>query len=325
MRAIVQERFGSPDVLAVRDVDVPSVGPHDVRVRVQAASLHRGDAHVMRGQPYPIRLTGLGLLRPKRTIPGSDVAGRIDAVGDRVTRFAVGDAVFGWCAGALAEYACAHEDNFVPKPVGLTFGEAAAVPVSAFAALQGLRGGRIEAGQRVLVIGASGGVGTFAVQLAKVFETEVTGVCGPGNVELVRSLGADHVIDHTQEDFARNGRRYDLILDAVGHRSLATCRRALTPSGTCVLVGAPTGRWLKGLGRPVAALVLSRMVRQELRPLMAKENRADLVALVRLLEAERLSPVVGRRFDLTETTAAFRHLETGHAQGKLVVAISGER
>jgi NADPH:quinone reductase-like Zn-dependent oxidoreductase len=325
MKAIARTRYGSPDVLELEEVPKPRVGPLEVRVAVHAAGIHPGDVHLLRGRPYPIRLTGLGLFRPKHAIPGTDVAGRVDAVGERVTRHAVGDHVFGWCDGAFAEYASAPEDNLVSMPPRLTFEQAAAVPVSAVTALQALRdSGGVSAGQHVIVVGASGGVGTFAVQLAKGLGAEVTGVCSSRNVELLGSLGADHVVDYTQHDFAANGRRYDVLLDLAGRRSLAACRRALQPDGTYVFVGAPSGRF-KGLGRPLAAVALSPFVSQALRMLVSAPNRADLTALAELIDAGTLMPVVGRHYELSETPAALRQVEAGHTRGKGVITIAGDR
>jgi NADPH:quinone reductase-like Zn-dependent oxidoreductase len=255
MQAIVQDRYGSADVLRLRDIDTPEIGDGDVLVRVHAASVHIGDWHVMTGLPYLLRIVGFGLRSPKARVRGMDVAGKVEAVGKRVARFQAGDEVFGTCDGAFAEYACAREDRLAPKPANLTFQQAAAVPTSAFAALQALRDkGGIQAGQKVLIVGASGGVGIFAVQIAKAFGAEVTGVCSTAKVDLVRSIGADRLIDYTREDFTRSGQRYDLILEMGGRRSLARIRSALAPRGTLVLVGGEgvvsgLAAWIAGFER----------------------------------------------------------------------------
>ena len=257
MKAIVQDRYGSPDVLELRDIDKPVVKDDEVLVRVHAASVHVGDLVLVRGVPYIARMA-VGLRKPKNRVPGTDIAGTVEAVGKNVTQVRPGDEVFGWCTGAFAEYACAGEDHFVPKPANLTFEQAAAVPTSASTALQALRDqGKVQPGQKVLINGASGGVGTFAVQIAKAFGAEVTGVCSTRNVDMVRSIGADHVIDYTQEDFTQSGQRYDLILDNVGNRSLSDCRRALPPRGTYVLVGGSSvvgSGWLVAQGALVVAV-----------------------------------------------------------------------
>ena len=325
MKAIVQDTYGSTDVLKFADIDRPVPTDNQVLVRVHAAGLHRGDWHVMTGLPYLIRLVvpSLGLRRPKVRVRGMDVAGTVEAVGTQVTRFQPGDAVFGWCAGSFAEYASVPEDQLAAKPDTLSFEQAAVVPISGFAALQGLRDvGEIQAGQRVLVIGAAGGVGSFAVQLAKAFGAQVTGVASTSQLELVRSIGADEVIDYTRADITDGTRQWDLILDTAGHRSLSQLRRALTPKGTLVIVGSEgRGRWLGGFDRSLRAPLLSRFVSQRLRMLASKPRQDDLVVLGELIEAGKLTPVIDRTYPLSEVPEAIRQLEQGHARGKLVITV----
>jgi NADPH:quinone reductase-like Zn-dependent oxidoreductase len=325
MKAIVQDAYGSADVLELRDIDQPVPKDNEVLVQVHAAGLHRGDWHVMTGLPYLIRLVvpDLGLRKPKVRLRGMDVAGRVEAVGSNVTRFQPGDAVFGWCDGSFAEYAAAPEDNLAPKPANLTFEQAAAVPTSAFAALQGLRdSGQVQAGQEVLIIRAAGAVGLFAVQLAKAFGAEVTGVGSTTQVDLVRSIGADDVIDYTREDVTDGRRHWDLVLDTAGHRSLSQLRRALTPKGTLVIVGSEgRGRWLGGFDRSLRAPVLSRFVSQRLRMLASKPRQEDLQTLRELIEAGKLTPVIGQTYPLGEVREAIRALEAGHTRGKLVITV----
>jgi NADPH:quinone reductase-like Zn-dependent oxidoreductase len=295
-----------------------------VLVRVHAAGVDRGVWHLMTGRPYLMRLAGYGLRTPKNPVPGMDVAGVVDAVGKDVTRFQPGDEVFGIGKGSFAEYARVLEDKLAPKPANLTFEQAAAVPISASTALQAVRDhGHVQPGQKVLVIGASGGVGTFAVQLAKAFGTHVTGVCSTAKVDLVRSIGADHVIDYTREDFADGGQRYDLILDIGGNRSLSHLRRAMTPRGTLLLVGGEGGgRWIGGtVAGLVRALAISPFVRQTLRPSMTREHYEELLALTELIEAGTITPVIDRTYPLSEAPEAIRYLEAGHAQGKLVITV----
>ncbi len=324
MKAILQERYGSPDVLELRDIDQPVVGDGDVLVRVHAAGVDPGVWHLMTGLPYLVRLA-LGFRAPRSRVRGMAVSGRVEAVGKKVTRFRPGDDVFGSCDGSFAEYACAREDKLAPKPANLTFEQAAAVPISAVTALQGLRDkGRVQPGQKVLVIGAGRGVGTFAVQLAKAFGTEVTGVCSTAKQDLVRSIGADDVIDYTRDDFADRARHYDLILDTAGQRSLSSLRRALTRRGTLVIVGGEGGgRWFGGLGRQLGALVLSPFVRQRLLGLISIERSEDLQTLRELIEAGKVTPVIDRTFPLSESADAIRYLEKGHACGKVVVSVLG--
>jgi NADPH:quinone reductase-like Zn-dependent oxidoreductase len=297
-----------------------------VLVRVRAAGLHIGDWHVMTGLPYVLRVLGFGLRAPKVRIRGMDVAGTVGAVGKNVTQFRAGDDVFGTCEGAFAEYACAPEDNLAPKPGNLTFEQAAAVPTSSFAALQALRDtGEIRSEQKILIIGASGGVGMFAVQIAKSFGAEVTGVCSTTKLEMVRALGADHLIDYNAGDFIRSGQHYDLILEMGGSRSVSDLRRALTPNGTIVLVGSESGgRWLGGIDRWIHALMLSPLVRHKLRPLATKPNKKDLLFIRELVEAGKLSPVIDGTFPLSEVPEAFRYLTTGRARGKIVITVKSD-
>jgi len=325
MKAIVQDAYGSADVLELRDIDQPVPKDNEVLVQVHAAGLHRGDWHVMTGLPYLIRVVvpTLGLRGPKVPVLGMDVAGHVEAVGSNVTRFQPGDEVFGWCDGSFAEYACAPEDQLAPKPANLSFEQAAAVPISGFAALQGVRNqGEVQAGQKVLIIGAAGAVGSFAVQLAKAFGAEVTGVCSTTQVDLVRSIGADDVIDYTREDVTDGTRHWDLILDTAGRRSLSQLRRALTPKGTLVIVGGEGGgRWMGGFTRNLRAPLLSRFVGQRLRMLASKENQEDLQTLRELIEAGKLTPLIGRTYPLREVPEAIRHLEAGHTRGKIVITV----
>ena len=321
MQAIVHSRYGPPDALELKDIDTPVVTDDQVLVRVHAAAVGKGDWLTVQGLPYVARLR-YGLPNPKHPVPGFDVAGRIEAVGSHVTQLQPGAAVFGWCDGAFAEYASVPQDQLVGKPANLTFEQAAAVPISGFAALQALRDtGGVQPGQRVVVIGASGGVGSFAVQLAKAFGAEVTGVCSTKSLEMVRALGADQVIDYTQEDFTRTGQRYDLILEMAGNRSLADLRRALTPKGTLVLVGGSGGRWLMGTGSTLRAVLVSPFVGQRLRSFLSKPRGADLVVLKELIEAGKLTPVIDRTFPLREAPAAIGYVGERSTQGKTVITM----
>ena len=323
MKAIVQDRFGPADGLELRDIETPEIGATEVLVRVHAAGVDRGVWHVMTGLPYPIRLAGYGFRAPKHGVPGTDLAGVVTAVDADVTRFAPGDEVFGTGIGTYAEYARAREDQLTAKPTTLTFEQAAALPASGVTALQALRDrGAVQPGQHVLVIGASGGVGTFAVQLAKAFGAEVTGVCSTTKTDLVRSLGADHVFDYSLEDFTATGTRYDLILDIGGNTSLSRLRQALTPKGTLVIVGGETsGKWLGGTDRQVRAMVLSMFVSQKLGTFIAAVKQEDLLVLAQLAESGQLTPAVDRTFSLDEAPKAIRHLDEGHARGKVVVTV----
>lgn len=321
MKAIVHDAYGSPDLLELRDIDPPAHAEDEVLVRVRAAGLHVGDCFALRGSPFPVRLM-TGLRRPKYGVPGFDLAGTVEAVGKRVTKFHPGDEVFGACEGSCAEVARAKAGQLAPRPAKLSFEEAAALPTSGLAALHGLRdAGKLQAGQKVLINGASGGVGTFAVQIARSVGAEVTGVCGPANVELVRSLGADHVIDYTRDDFTRGAERYDLILDNVENRSLAECRRALARNGTLVLNSGTGARGIAMLIRLVKPLVLSPFGRQKLCRYLSTPNQDDLVALKTLVESGKLRPVVGRTYPLSGTAEALRYVESGHARGKVVIAV----
>jgi NADPH:quinone reductase-like Zn-dependent oxidoreductase len=321
VKAIVQTKYGSPDVLELRDVDKPLVKDDRVLVRVHAAAVNIGDWHLMRGIPYVMRIA-TGPLKPRREIPGLDIAGQVESVGPDVQQLRPGDEVFGWCKGAFAEYVCTPEENLLPTPANLTLEQSAAVGDSAFTALAAVRDqGKVQPGQRVLINGASGGVGTFAVQIAKSFGAHVTGVCSTRNTDLVRSLGADEVIDYTSEDFTQSGERYDVMLDLVSTRSLSDCRRVLTPRGTYVLVGdADMGRWF-GLARQIKALSLSPFVRQRMRVFIATHNRQDLAVLRDLAEAGRIAPVIDSRYALSDVPEALRHQGEGHAQGKIVIAM----
>ncbi len=322
MKAIVHERYGPPqDVLELQEIGTPTPGDGEVLVRVRASGVAIGDWLTMRGLPYVARMS-YGLFKPKHSVAGFEVAGHVEAIGSNVERFRPGDEVFGSCRGALAEYVSVAEDALAPKPANLTFDQAAAVPISAFAALQALRDtGRIRQGQRVLIIGASGGVGTFAVQIAKAFGAEVTGVCSTGNVDLVRSIGADDVIDYTRKDFTRGGRRYDLILDTAGNRPLSDLRRALTPTGTLVIVGGSGGPWFMGIGRTFRAFALSPFVRQRLRPFFSKATKEDLLALKDLIEAGKLTPVIDRTYRLSEAPEAIGYVGERHTHGKTVITV----
>jgi len=316
MKAIIQKEYGSPDVFELKELDKPVVKDDDVMVRVHAAALHAGDYFVMRGDPYLVRMVA-GWPKPKNYVPGFDVAGHVEAVGKNVKHFQPGDEVYGTCKGACAEYVCAGENNFLPKPTNLTLEQAAAVPTSALTALCGLRdAGRVQPGQKVLINGASGGVGTFAVQIAKAFGAEVTGVCSTRNVDMVQSIGADHVIDYTQEDFTQSGQRYDLILDQVANHSLSDCRRVLTPQGIHIPNSGHSG-----MGYVVKAFVVSLFVRQQGRPFIVPQNNEDLVVLKELIEAGKVTPVIDRMYPLSETPEAFRYLDEGHARGKVVITL----
>ena len=322
MRAIVQDHYGeTAEVLRLEEIDRPQIGDDDVLVRVRAASVHIGDWHVMSGLPYLLRVVGFGFRAPKVRVRGMDVAGTVEAVGHNVTRFQAGDEVFGTSNGSFAEYASASEDTLALKPANLTFRQAAAVPTSAVAALQALRdAGGIKADQQVLLVGASGGVGLFAVQIAKSFGAEVTGVCSTTKVDLVRSLGADHVIDHTQEDFTQSGQQYDLILVMGGNQSLSQLKRVLRPGGTLVPVGTEQGnRWVGGKAW-IQAMLLSRLKRH-LRPLASEPNQADLQFVTELIEAGKITPVIDRTFPLSEVPDAIRYLHAGKARGKIAITV----
>ena len=322
MKAVVQRRYGPPEMLEYTDVGRPVVGDGDVLVGVRAASVHPGDYFVMTGMPSIVRLA-FGLRRPRSPIPGRDVAGVVEAVGAAVTDLQPGDEVFGWSTtGTLAEYACVPADQLVRKPDRLTMAQAAAVPTSAITALQALRDiAHVQPGHTVLVTGASGGVGTFAVQIAKALGADVTGVCSTRNVDLVRSLGADHVIDYSKTDFTRTQKRYDVILDNVEAQPLATVRRALTPTGTLIPNSGRGGRWLGPLGRIITARVLSGFTRQHLKPFLSVEKRQDLLTLADLLTTGQVTPLIDRTYPLEQAADALRYVGAGHTRGKVVITI----
>src|SRR6266568_2215690 len=320
MKAIVYTQYGSPDVLQLKEVEKPAPNDGEILVKIHAASANPLDWHLMRASPFFVRLEG-GLRKPKDPRLGADIAGRVEAVGNNVTQFQPGDEVFGAWTGSFAEYASVPENRVALKPTKSSFEEAAAIPVAAITALQGLRDkGQIQSGQKVLVNGASGGVGTFAVQIAKSFGTEVTGVCSTRNVDMVRSIGADHVIDYTQADFTKNGQRYDLIFDAVGNRSVSDYKRALSPNGICAVAGFTTlphlfqvlvlGSWVSRTGSKKIGQMET-----------ANPNKKDLLFIKELLEAGKVVPVIDRTYPLSEVPEAIRYLEEGHAQGKVVITV----
>jgi len=320
MKAITYHRYGSPDVLEYEDIEKPAPGDNEVLIKVRAASVNPFDWHFMRGSPYFLRIVA-GLRKPKMTRLGVDVAGQVEAVGRNVTQFKPGDEVFGVCREAFAEYARTSESSLVMKPGNVTFEQAASVPVAAITALQGLRDkGHIQRGQTVLINGAAGGVGTFAVQIAKSFGADVTGVCSTRNVEMVRSIGADRVIDYTQQDFAKGTQRYDLIFDLVATRSLRAYRRVLNPNGTCVIAGGPT-KVLAILTSAFEVLVLSRFVSRKFAMFVAKPSKEDLTLLGELIEARKVTPVIDRHYRLSEVPQAMRYMEEGHARGKVVITV----
>jgi NADPH:quinone reductase-like Zn-dependent oxidoreductase len=327
MKAIVQEAYGSPDVLEFRDIDKPAIGANDVLVRVRAAGVNPADWAIVGGLPYIARpLYGMG--KPKNPVRGTDVAGEVEAVGASVTRFRPGDEVFGWSGhlgGAFAEYASVSEDALVTKPAKLTFEQAAAVPMAGTVALLAVRDhGKVQAGQKVLINGASGGIGSFAVQIAKSLGAEVTGVCSTRNMDLVRSIGADHVIDYTKVDFTRTGQRYDFILDNVANRSLSDLRRALTPKGTLVPNGGGFDhRWMASGGRLIRAKVSFAFVSQSVRTFIASSKQQNLLVLKELIEAGKIRPVIDRTYALSETPQAIGYVGQGHARGKVVITVKG--
>jgi NADPH:quinone reductase-like Zn-dependent oxidoreductase len=322
VEAIVQDRYGQPaEVLALQAIDRPVIGNGEVLVGVVAASINIGDCHMVRGVPYIMRPV-FGLRGPRKRVPGVDFAGKVEEVGPNVTSFEPGDEVFGWGSGAFAECVRVEIDNLAPKPTNLTLEQAAAVGVSAQTALQALRDhGKVRPGQSVLVNGASGGVGTYAVQIAKALGAEVTGVCSTRNLEMVASIGADHVIDYTQDDFTHGEQRYDFILDNVGNHSLSDTRRALAADGTLLSNGAPVRGWIGGVDRVALTLVQSLFVRQQLRPFVSSSNKADLAVLKELVEAGKVTPVIDRTYPLNETAAAIQHVREGHAQGKTIITV----
>jgi NADPH:quinone reductase-like Zn-dependent oxidoreductase len=326
MKAMVQDRFGPPGVLRLADIDLPEIGPGDVLVGVCAAGLNPYDWHMLRGDPLIARLIpgAVGLIRPKYRVAGLDAAGVVEAVGADVRGLSAGDEVLGFCPGAFAEYARAEAGKVVPKPASLTFEQAAAIPIAATTALRGIREvGRVRAGHRVLVNGAAGGVGSFAVQIAAALDAKVTGVCSTRNADLVRSLGAAQVIDYTTDDFTREPDRYDVILDNVGNQPLSRLRRALAPAGILVLnAGGSPGQVVGPLGAMARAAVVDRFVRQRLRLLPTREDRAELAAITVLIENGKLTPVVDRTYPLADTAEGLRHVEGGHARGKVVITVA---
>ncbi len=321
MKAIVYHNYGSPDVLKLEEVPKPTPKDEEVLIRIRAASVNPLDWHYMEGTPYVVR-TMSGLRKPKVTRLGVDLAGQVEAVGKNVTQFRPGDEVFGAGRGAFAEYGCANENKLALKPANTSFEAAAAAPVAALTALQGLRDkGRIQSGQKVLINGAGGGVGTFAVQIARSYGTEVTGVTSTQNLDMVRSIGADHVIDYTQEDFTKSGQRYDLILDCFANHSLFACRRVLNPKGKYIVVGGPIGSMFGLLAGWISALVLSRLVSQKFITFIAKLSKEDLTIIRDLMQAGKVTPVIDRRYPLSEVPDAIRYLEEGHARGKVVITM----
>jgi NADPH:quinone reductase-like Zn-dependent oxidoreductase len=324
MRAVTQDRYGSAEVLHHATIARPATGDKDVLIRVRAAGLHIGDWHLMTGKPYLMRIMGFGLRAPKARVRGTDVAGTVVAVGAHVTGVQAGDEVFGTCDGSFAEYATARPDALAPKPANLSYEQAAAVPTSAATALAAVRdAGHVTAGQRVLIIGASGGVGLFAVQIAKALGAEVTGVCSTTKTALVRSAGADHVIDYTRKDINSRAHRYDVIIDMGGNRPLSQLRRSLSPRGTLVLVGGEGGgRWIgSAMGRSLRALMLSPFVKQELRMVLATVKRPALQALSQLIDAGQVTPIIDTTYPLGDAPDAIRRLCTGQAHGKLAIQI----
>jgi NADPH:quinone reductase-like Zn-dependent oxidoreductase len=324
MQAIIQDRYGeAADVLRLAEIGRPVIGDGEVLLRVHAAGLDRGVWHLMTGLPYPVRLAGYGVRAPKTRVRGREVAGRVEAIGTDVTTFQVGDEVFGIAEGAFAGYACAKPGKLAHRPESLTAVQAAAVSVSALTALQAVRDhGHVQAGQKVLVIGASGGVGTFAVQIAKAYGAEVTGMCSAQKMDLVGSIGADHVIDYARADITAGAHRYDVIIDTGGNRPLRQLRAALTSRGTLVIVGGETGgRWLGGFDRSLRAPVLSRFARQQLATVMCSENASDLLVLAEHIESGTVTPVIDKTYPLSQVPDAIRYMQEGHARGKVVITI----
>jgi NADPH:quinone reductase-like Zn-dependent oxidoreductase len=328
MKAAIYTRYGPPDVVQMAEVEKPVPRDDEVLIRVRAAAVNPYDWHFMRGEPYPVRIAAGGLRKPKDSRLGADVAGEIEAAGRNITQFKPGDAVFGSCKGAFAEYACASESNLGMKPDNVTFEQAASVPIAAFTALQGLRrggltkDGKIQPGQKVLINGAAGGVGTFAVQIAKSFGADVTGVCSTRNVEMVRSIGADQVVDYTQEDFTKSARRYDVVLDCVGNHSFSECRRVMNPRGIYVGAGGTSDNWMiVPLTRAIKALVLSWFVSQKQVMVLAKPSKEDLTFMGELMAIGKVTPVIDKRYGLSEVREAVRYLEAGHARGKVVITV----
>ena len=320
MKAITQDRYGSADVLRLRDIEVPTPGDHEVLVRVQAAGIARGVLHVMTGEPYLMRLVGFGLLKPKNPVPGQDVAGTVTATGDGVTRFKVGDEVFGIAKGSFAEYAVAREDKLSHKPENLSFEQAAAMPISGLTALRALDAAGVTGGSNVLIVGASGGVGTYAVQIAVAMGATVTGVASGAKADLVTALGARHVIDYTRDDFTDGSHRYDVVVDIGGMTSVSRLRRALQPKGTLVIVGGESGStWSPGMGRQLKAAVMSPIVSQRLTSIMNKEHYSGLDRLAKLAATGDVAPCIERSYSLAEVPDAVRRLEAGKVRGQIVI------
>jgi len=322
MKAIIYENYGSPDVLQIADVEIPVPKDNEILLKVRAASVNPYDWHFMRGTPYLLRLFA-GLRKPKVTRLGADVAGEVEAIGKNVTVFKPGDVVFGLCAGAFAEYACAAESGLVIKPGNITFDQAAAVPMAALTALQGLRNkGHIHSEQKVLVNGAAGGVGTFAVQIAKTFGADVTGICSTRNVDMVRSIGADRVIDYTVENFTKGDQRYDMIFDTIGNHSLSAYKRVLNPGGIHVGAGGQADLWMiRTLGHALKAFFVSMSGSRKFVGFLAKANKDDLIIIQGFLESGKVKPVIDRRYSLSDVPEAVRYLEEGHAKGKVVITL----
>ena len=322
MKAIVYYDYGSPDVLKCEEIEKPPLGDDEVLIRVRAASVNPIDSHFMRGRPYLFRIM-IGLRKPKVERLGADVAGQVEAVGKNVNQFKPGDAVFGTCRGAFAEYVCSSKAALAIKSENVTFEQAASVPVAAFTALQGLRdSGHVQPGQKVLINGAAGGVGTFAVQIAKWFGADVTGVCSTKNVDMVRAIGADRVIDYTREDFTHNGQHYDLIFDCVGNHSFSACRRVLNPKGTYIVVGVAGNRPVIGvLVRLITMTAVSRLVGRKVSMVRARSRQEDLNIMNELMQARKVTPVIDRRYSLSEAAEAIRYLEEGHARGKVIITV----
>jgi len=325
MKAIIQDAYGTAPEAVLRLVEVarPAIGDDEILVRVAAAGVDRGTWHVMTGLPYAMRLAGFGLRTPNAPNPGRGLAGTVESVGNAVTEFKAGDEVYGTCDGSFAQYARAKASKLAVKPSNLSFAQAAAVPISAPTALQAIRDkAKVQPGQLVLIVGASGGVGSFAVQIAKAFGADVTGVCSTAKIDLVRSLGADHVIDYTHDDFADGAHRYDAIVDIAGNRRLSHLRRALAPRGTLVIVGGETdGRWLGGFDRSLRAVALSPFVSQKLAMLASSENSKDLSDVRELIESGKVTPAIDRSYALSDVPAAIRYLHEGHVQGKVVISL----
>ena len=324
MQAIIQDEYGSADVLELRTIEPPEIASNEVLIEVHAAGVDRGVWHLMTGLPYLVRLAGYGIMKPKTPVPGLDVAGRVVAVGDDVTRFQLDDEVFGIAKGSYAEFAAADENKLALKPTNLSFEQAAVATVSGITALQALTDvARMQPGQKVLVIGASGGVGTYAVQLAKALGGEVTGVSSTAKLDMVRSIGADHVIDYTQQDFVDGETRYDIVVDIGGRNRISRLRKVLTPNGTLVIVGGEGGgRWTGGVGRQLRAMLLSLVIRQRLTNFISTEHYTYIERLAAYIDSGDVVPAVGRRFQLEEVPEAIRHLETGDASGKAVIIVS---